>query len=131
MAFWLTDESFASLSRYQQTQPTDQDLHRYYWGSAVGMYVNWVFFTGVGVYLGKAIPDMTNWGLDMAMVLAFIAIIVPSLKHHGHILCVVTALIAAAVTINWPYKTGLLFSSLLAIAVGVVTEMIYPVKENQ
>jgi len=123
MAFWMTDESFAAVTRYLQQKPTDQQLHQYYWGSAVGMYSNWIFFSGVGIYLGKAIPDMTSWGLDMAMVLAFTAIVVTSLKHRAHILCMIVAIVAAIITYDWPYKSGLLFSSLLAIAVGVWVEL--------
>lgn len=122
MAFWMTDESFAALSRFQQQNPSDKELHQYFWGSALGMYGNWILFTGVGILLGKTVPDMTAWGLDMAMVLAFIAIVVPSLRHTGHVLCAVTACCLAVITFDWPYKTGLLFSSLMAIAIGVLTE---------
>lgn len=118
MAFWMTDESFAAVSRYLQRKPTDQEFHRYFWGSAFGMYTNWIFFTWIGVVLGQTIPDMTTWGLDMAMVLAFIAIVVPSLKHHAHIACALTAGVAAILTYDWPFKTGLLISSILAIVVG-------------
>ena len=118
MAFWMTDESFAVISRQLETQKKDYNLYSYFWGSAIGMYLNWIFFTVVGIVLGQSIPNMTEWGLDMAMVMAFIAIVVPQLKSKAHLACALTAIAAAVLTYDWPYKLGLLLSSLLAIAVG-------------
>lgn len=122
MAFWMTDESFAVLSHHLRQEPNDKEIHFYFWGSALGMYLNWNLFTLVGILLGQSIPDMTEWGLDIAMILAFIAIVVPSLKHKAHIACALSACLTAVITYDWPYKTGLLASSLLAIAVGVFLE---------
>lgn len=122
MAFWLTDETFAVVSRFLQQKPDDKEAYRYYWGSAIAMYINWIMFTWVGIVLGETIPDLTQWGLDIAMVLAFVAIVVPSLKHKAHIICVVVAAFCAILTFHWPYNTGLLFSSLVAILVGVFVE---------
>ncbi len=123
MAFWMTDESFAATTQYADKEsPTDEQFHYYFWGSAIAMYVNWVVFTYIGMTLGTYIPDMTKWGLDIAMVLAFIAIVVPSLKHKAHLLCALVAVVSAVVTFDWPHKTGLLFSSIVAIIVGVLVE---------
>ena len=128
MAFWMTDESFAVVSHYLNKEPSDKELHQYFWGSAMAMYVNWVLFTFIGVSLGQVIPDMTQWGLDIAMVLAFIAIFIPSIKNNAHFACFLVAVVAAIITYDWPYKTGLLISSLLGITVGVFIERKYPVK---
>ena len=121
MSFWMTDESFSVASRFiDQDAPSDKQLHSYYWGSAIAMYFNWVLFTYIGMLLGKFIPGVTGWGLDIAMVLAFIAIVIPLLKTKSHMCCALVAVVSAVITMHWPYKIGLLFSSLLAIAVGVI-----------
>jgi len=123
MAFWMTDESFSVASRFvDQENPSDIQLQRYYWGSAVAMYLNWILFTYVGILLGQYIPSVTNWGLDIAMVLAFIAIVVPLLKSNSHICCALVAVVSSIITMHWPYKVGLLFASLLAISVGVLID---------
>jgi 4-azaleucine resistance transporter AzlC len=129
MAFWMTDESFSVASRFiDQESPSDKQLQRYYWGSAVAMYLNWIFFTCIGMLLGQHIPSVTNWGLDIAMVLAFIAIVVPLLKTNSHICCALVAIVSSVITMHWPYKIGLLFSSMLAISVGVLIYKYYGTK---
>ncbi|MFT6237491.1 MAG: putative branched-subunit amino acid permease, partial [Cellvibrionaceae bacterium] len=76
MGFWMSDESFSVASRViDQKTLSDKQLQRYYWGSAVAMYLNWMFFTYIGMLLGQYVLGVTNWGLDIAMVLAFIAIV--------------------------------------------------------
>ncbi len=126
MAFWMTDESFSVASRFiDQENPSDKQLQRYYWGSAIAMYLNWIFFTYIGMLLGQYTPSVINWGLDIAMVLAFIAIVVPLLKTNSHICCALVAIVSSVITMHWPYKIGLLFSSLLAISVGVLIYKYY------
>lgn len=120
MAFWLTDESYATLSKGLIDEPTMPNFHRYYLGAAVAMYVNWQICTILGIYLGQEIPDLTKWGLDIAMVVAFVGIVVPILKNRAQWACATTAFFGALITHSWPYQSGLLLSSLLAISVGVL-----------
>jgi len=120
MAFWLTDESYATLSKGLIDEPTMPQFHWYYFGSALAMYFNWQCCTALGIYLGQEIPDLTGWGLDIAMVVAFVGIVVPILKNKAQWACAITAFFAALVTHSWPHQSGLLISSLIAIAVGVM-----------
>lgn len=122
MAFGLTDETYAVVSNHINRSDDDGHLHCYYLGSALAMYFNWVFFTAVGILMGEQIPDMTAWGLDVAMIVAFVGIVVPALKHHAHWACAVTAAVSGVLTFDWPNQSGLLLSALLAILVGIVTE---------
>ena len=92
------------------------------------MYLNWIFFTYIGMLLGQYVPGVTNWGLDIAMVLAFIAIVVPLLKTNSHICCALVAIVSSVITMHWPYKIGLLFSSMLAISVGILIYKYYGTK---
>ncbi len=120
MSFWLTDESYATLSKGLIDEPTMPQFHWYYFGGAFAMYFNWQCCTALGIYLGQEIPDLTKWGLDIAMVVAFVGIVVPILKNKAQWACAITAFFAALVTHSWPHQSGLLLSSLLAIAVGVL-----------
>ncbi|MEE9444099.1 MAG: AzlC family ABC transporter permease [Cocleimonas sp.] len=124
MAFWLTDETYAAVSnRFSQGSHQDRNgvkFTPFYLGSAIAMYSSWVFFSGIGITLGQEIPDITSWGLDIAMVVAFVGIVVPHLKNNADWACAITAGISALLTHSWPHQTGLLFSSFIAIAVGVL-----------
>lgn len=128
MAFWLTDETFAVVSNRLAQQPPRSELPWYYLGSALFMYGNWLVCTGIGVVLGDRIPNLTHWGLDVAMIVAFIGIVVPALRHRAHWACALVAGVSALVTHDWPNQTGLLFSSVLAIVVGAGLEKATEVK---
>ena len=119
MAFWLTDETFAAVSNRIAQVKDDKYFTAYYLGSAIFMYSSWLFFSYLGITLGQEIPDIKSWGLDVAMVIAFVTIVVPLLKNYADWACALTAGISALLTYHWPYQTGLLFSSFVAIAVGV------------
>lgn len=123
MAFWLTDETFAVVSQrlYDKTQ-TKSELLWYYLGSAVFMYTNWTFCSFLGVTLGKVLPDMTTWGLDIAMVVAFISIVVPALKKFPQWACAVVAIVCSLYMRDWPNQSGLIVSALLAVTTGVILE---------
>lgn len=120
MSFWLTDESFATVSRHISQSKNTQHIPSYYLGAAITMYGSWQVSTWLGIIMGQETPDMTNWGLDIAMVVAFIGIVVPTLKNKAKWACCITAFVSAVLTHDWPHQTGLLASSLLAIAVGVL-----------
>lgn len=122
MAFWLTDETFAVVSNRVMRHSEAPGLVWYYLGSAISMYANWQLCTWVGVTLGQQVPDLASWGLDVAMVVAFVGIVVPALRHRAQWACAATAFIAALLTYDWPHQSGLLFSSLLAIGVGVLLD---------
>ena len=55
----------------------------------------------------------------MAMIVAFVGIVVPALRRRADWACAVVAFSSALLTYDWPHQTGLLFSSLVAIAVGM------------
>lgn len=120
MGFWLTDESYATLTSRMLNEPKLPHFHWYYFGAAFAMYFNWQCCTLLGILLGQEIPDLTKWGLDIAMVVAFVGIVVPILKDKAQWACAITAFVAALLTHSWPHQSGLLLSSLLAIVVGLM-----------
>jgi 4-azaleucine resistance transporter AzlC len=121
MAFWLTDESYAiAANRLREKGETGMPFYAYYTGASAAMYLNWQICTWIGIIAGKQIPDMTQWGLDVAIVVAFIGMVVPSLERASHWACAFTSAVCISLTYDWPHQSGLLFSSLVAIAVGVL-----------
>ncbi len=119
LAFWLTDETFATVSDRLNRHPEAPGLRWFYLGSALFMYSFWQLSTVLGYTLGEQVPGLADWGLDVAMIVAFIGIVVPLLKARADWACAAVAFVSALLTHNWPHQSGLLFSSLLAIAVGL------------
>lgn len=120
LAFALTDETFAVTSNRIAQQPDDPGLRWYYAGSAAFMYTFWQIATILGFYLGSRFPALAGWGLDVAMIVAFIGIVTPQLRRRADWACALTSGFSAYLTYDWPHQTGLLFTALLAIGVGLL-----------
>jgi 4-azaleucine resistance transporter AzlC len=125
LAFWLTDETFAVvINRYNRPDPVTHK-HWYYLGSALAMYLNWQFCTWLGLTFGRLIPDVASWGLDFAMPVAFIGMIIPYLKNRPMGMAVLLAGVTALLAQPLPHKLGLMLATLAGISGGLILERIY------
>jgi 4-azaleucine resistance transporter AzlC len=117
LAFGLTDESFVNMSqRYQQADKIN--AHYFYLGSISCFYSVWVTFTILGLILGSLIPDMSSWGLEFAMSVTFIAMVVPYMNNKAMISAIICAAVSSLAFANLPNKLGLIISALIGVAVG-------------
>ncbi|MCK6579552.1 MAG: AzlC family ABC transporter permease [Anaerolineae bacterium] len=122
LGFWLTDESFVVVANHYNEPGDPRHRHWFYLGSALLMYLNWQLWTLVGIIAGSAIPDPTRWGLDFAMIVTFIGMIIPTIKNHPMLAAVVTAGAVAALANPLPNKFGLILAALCGVAAGVIVE---------
>jgi 4-azaleucine resistance transporter AzlC len=124
LAFWLTDETFAvSVHRFQRND-SSSCKHWYQLGSSIAMYLNWQLWCFLGLVLGNRIPDAQSWGLDVAMPVTFIGMIIPFVKTLPVALCVLTAGAASLLTLAMPYKLGILVSAFAGIAAGLMAQRV-------
>lgn len=120
LGFLLTDETFfVAVRRYQEPDASPLK-HWFYLGSGVSMYVNWFFWTVVGIVAGRSIPDPQAWGLDFALPVTFIGMLIPSIVSRSILLTVLTGAVGSLVFAGLPNRLGLFAASLLAVAVGMV-----------
>jgi 4-azaleucine resistance transporter AzlC len=118
LAFWLTDETFAvTVHRFQKDDPSPC-RHWYLLGSSVAMYLSWQFWCLLGLVLGNRIPDARSWGLDVAMPVAFIGMIIPFVKTVPVAASVLTAAAASLLTLTMPYKLGIVVSAFVLLPKG-------------
>ncbi|HEX8956056.1 MAG TPA: AzlC family ABC transporter permease [Burkholderiaceae bacterium] len=122
----LTDETFAVVDAHYRRHPGQSLGHWYFLGSGLAMYVNWQFWTLIGLVFGSAFPQLQSLGLDFAMVATFIAIVVPQLKRRPQLAAALSAGAVAWLLRGLPYKLGLL----AAIAAGVVVGMLFSRSEK-
>ena len=124
LAFGLTDESFAVVnSRYLGRADTAR-AHWFFLGSIVAMYSNWQLCTWLGIGLGELFPDMTNWGLDFAMSVTFLGIVIPYLRNKPMWLAVISAATFAIILRDLPHQLGLVIAALSGICIGYATQQI-------
>lgn len=123
LAFLLTDESFAIAMRRFTDEPELSHKHWYYAGSALMMYVNWLFCTLLGLTVGQAFPAIASWGLDFAMPVTFIGLVVPYLVNRPMIAVVLVAGATALLGHALPHKLGLMLATIAGIATGLSLEL--------
>lgn len=122
LAFWLTDETYAVIIRRYPTADESPYKHWYHLGSSIAMYLNWQFWTLVGLIAGTQLEGMADWGLDVAMVVTFIGIVVPMIVNRPMVVCAVVAGITAIFAHGLPNQSGLMVASLVGIVAGVLAE---------
>lgn len=131
LAFWLTDESFVVVIAHYN-KPTDSRYkHWYFLGSAVFMYTNWNLCTLLGLVAGHSIPDASKWGLDFAMVVTFIGMVIPMIKNRPVFVAVLMAGVTAVLAHPLPNNLGILVAALVGVAAGVIAESVYPIQAPQ
>jgi 4-azaleucine resistance transporter AzlC len=121
-SFWLTDEGFAvAIARYTQG---DRSPHRHWYvlGAHLLMYGNWVLCTALGILLGQRLPNTANLGLDFAMAVTFIGMVIPYVVTRPMGLAVGVAGGVALVAHGLPHQLGLMAAALLGIAAGAIAE---------
>ncbi|WP_201778044.1 hypothetical protein [Thermanaerothrix daxensis] len=91
--------------------------HWFFLGAGLALWTTWQVSTAVGILLRTLVP--ASWGLDFALPLTFIALVVPSLRHAADGVTAIVAGGLAIVLAGLPYKLGLILASLVAIAVGL------------
>ncbi|MEM8504962.1 MAG: AzlC family ABC transporter permease [Cyanobacteria bacterium P01_D01_bin.1] len=122
MAFWLTDEAFAVGIRRYESSEQSAFKHWYYVGAAVTMYANWQVCTLLGITVGQLVPNAAEWGLDFAMSVTFIGMIVPYVKNKPMGIAVIVAGVTAILGYGLPHKLGLMVAAIAGISAGVISE---------
>lgn len=122
LAAWLTDETFAIMERRYRVEGRTPHAHWYYFASCLGMYLNWAFWTYVGIVLGTEFQEIKSWGLEFAMVVTFIGIVMPALRSSPFWAAAIIAGLVATIANGLPYKLGLMLGGLAGILAGLALQ---------
>ena len=113
--------SIEDVLNYYRKHPDTRLGHWYFLGSGVAMYTNWQCWTLIGLAFGAVFPRLQNLGLDFAMVVTFIAIVVPQLIRVPQLAAAVAAGCVAYALKDAPYKLGLMAAVGMGVLVGLLT----------
>jgi 4-azaleucine resistance transporter AzlC len=126
LAYLLTDEVYAvTITRFARqvpSAPAPSSPEWYFLGAGLAQWTVWQASTVVGIALGAEIPP--GWGLDFAIALTFIALLVPALTDRPSVAAALAAGTVAVLTAGWPYRLGLVVAALIGIGAGLLVEQL-------
>lgn len=125
LGFMLTDEAFAITVQRFESGAHAQSPHRhwYMFGAELTMYLNWQVCTVLGVVAGSLMGDASGLGLDFAMSVTFIGIVVPLIRNRPMVAAAVAAGVVALLTYQLENKVGLMLAAAAGIGAGYFTEI--------
>lgn len=129
LGFWLTDETFAVVVTRYNHDDSSPHKHWYQLGSSVAMYGNWQLCTLIGLVAGQSFQDIENWGLDFAMIVTFIGLVVPAVQTRPILVSVIVAGAVAVLAYPLENKIGLIIAALCGVIAGVAAELYSQPKE--
>lgn len=116
MAYGLTDEVYAASIR--ELEQVKEGRQWFYLAVMGGFWVNWVFADFLGALVGTSFPEISQYGLDFAMVAAFIAIVIPQVKSHECIVAAIVATVTGVLLSGLPYSLGLVVAAITGVYCG-------------
>jgi 4-azaleucine resistance transporter AzlC len=131
LGFWLTDESFVVVIERYRKADHSPNKHWFFLGSAVFMYVNWQLCTFIGILTGQWIDDPLKWGLDFAMIVTFIGMLIPMVRDKAVLSAVFASGAAALILRELPNQLGLILAALIGIATGMVAHNLVKRQEGE
>jgi predicted branched-subunit amino acid permease len=89
-------------------------------GACAAIWVTWETATIAGIVVGAGIP--ATWSLEFVVVLTFTALAVASIRDRAAATAAFAAGITAIVTIDLPFRVGLIAAALAGVFAGVIAE---------
>ena len=115
LAYFLTDQVFAlTVARYDAD---DSGQRWYYLGVSLALWGVWQVGTVIGVVVGAGVPE--SWGLEFAVPLVFLALLVPTLKERESLAAGAAAGVVAVAGAGLPFNLGLIVAALVGVAAGM------------
>lgn len=121
VAYVLTDQAYAmSIAEYETNE--SRDRLQYYLGIALTLWVVWQIGTVVGAVLGARVPDVL--GLEFALPLVFLALLVPAMKDAGTTTAGIVAggVALAVATLGVPLNLDLPIAAMVGVLAGVAVD---------
>ena len=123
LSFLMTDQSFVAAAQRYGAPGDATHRHWHFLGTASTLYVTWQVAVAIGVVAGARIP--AEWSLDFAVVLTFIALLVPAVRTRADLAAAIVAAALALAAAGLPYRLALVAATIGGIAVGLAIEAVH------
>ena len=117
----LTDETFLVAS----AEGIKNKKIDYWWmmGLNIAAYLNWIIATGIGVVIGKLIPDYKIFGLDFALTAMFVGLLISSIENiklKKSIIIILTSVVILILSTKFVSTSlGVIIAAIFGALVGI------------
>ena len=119
LGFLLTDELFALSSHRKAYQGKLRLIYALCAGGS--FYLSWLLWNIFGIIAGSYLPDLTTLGLDFAIAVTFIALVIPTVVNLSRFVTVCVAAILSVIFKLLHWELGLVIASIIAMYCGYLT----------
>ncbi|OTG87592.1 branched-chain amino acid ABC transporter permease [Acinetobacter sp. ANC 4558] len=116
LGFLLTDELYAISELYPHRS------YSYLIGAGFSFYMIWVIFSILGIFFTFLISDLSSIHLDYSIVAIFLVMAVFLIKNMQGIIAVCISVIFAFIFTWFEIQSGLIFASLIGMAVAAILD---------
>jgi predicted branched-subunit amino acid permease len=121
LSYVMTDQTFSSSVRRYEASKDPTYLHWHFFGAGATLWVTWQAAVAIGALAGTAVP--ASWSLDFAVVLSFIALLVPAVRSRADLAAAIAAAAVALIVAGLPYRLSLVVASIAGIAAGMALQL--------
>jgi len=123
LAYLLTDEAYAIVITHYHHESDSTHKHWYTLGAGLALWSTWQASTAMGILLRTQAGDwLLGLGLDFAIAVTFIALVVPALKDWAVVAAALSGGLVAVGAASLPYNLGLMAAAVVGISAGVIVE---------
>lgn len=117
-AYLMTDQSYAVMSAHEQHFKSSIDAIQFYFGACACMVLTWHSSVLAGFLFGNFAPK--SWGLDYAVPLSFVSLVIPTIKNRKYAIVATCSAICGIALYELPLNLGLIISAMISIVLAVL-----------
>tara|TARA_R110000737_G_scaffold132041_3_gene163722 strand:- start:11986 stop:12750 length:765 start_codon:yes stop_codon:yes gene_type:complete len=120
LGFLLTDELFALSSHSKAFVGQLRLIYALFAGGS--FYLFWLLWNLTGVIAGSYLPDLTHLGLDFAIAVTFIALVIPTIINLPILVTVLVAALLSVLFKLMQFELDLVAAAMIAMYCGYLTD---------
>ncbi|EXJ12493.1 AzlC family ABC transporter permease [Nitrincola nitratireducens] len=120
LAYLLSDQAYGLCASRFLASDHGRDKLFYYSGAAISMWFVWIVCVLIGLRVGERIPS--EWSLEFAIPLAFLAMLVSVLRDFITFMTAIMSAFIAIILSQLPYNLGFLIAIVGSVVFGVKIE---------
>ena len=113
ISYFIVDQGFAVSNIYLKKNKEQPFNYYHLMGSGITLWLCWQVATILGIFLGSIVPE--ELGLEFAIPLTFIAIIINQLRKLDHLMVMIISGLSATFFYSAPFKSYILISPLIGL----------------